>query len=70
MSEEVWGIDYDAPDEHPIPDFENYFQIFENGLRLKPGQELHFEPGRALVGQCGSLITKVLYVKKALAGSL
>ena len=60
------GIDYDAPDEHPIPDFENYFQIFENGLRLKPGQELHFEPGRALVGQCGSLITKVLYVKESI----
>ena len=60
------GIDYDAPDEHPIPDFENYFQIFENGLRLKSGQELHFEPGRALVGQCGSLITKVLYVKESI----
>ena len=30
---------------------------------MKPYQEVHFELGRALVGQCSSLISRVLYVK-------
>lgn len=58
------GIDYEAPDEAPIPDFESYFATFNTHLSLTEGQELHFEPGRSLVGQCGSLITRVLYVKE------
>lgn len=58
------GIDYEQPEENPIPDFETYFNIFKKHLILKPDQELHFEPGRSIVGQCGSLITKVLYVKE------
>ncbi len=58
------GIDYNAPDEHPIPDFEAYFSTFRNNLKLRKGQQLHCELGRAIVGQCGSLITRVLYVKK------
>lgn len=58
------GIDYDNPDEHPVPDFAGYFQTFKNGLRLKADQKLHFEPGRSIVGQCGSLITRTLYVKE------
>lgn len=58
------GIDYDNPDENPIPDFGSYFKIFNDKLAIKPGQEVHFEPGRSIVGQCGSLITKVLYVKE------
>ncbi len=58
------GIDYDCPDEHPVPDFETYFNVFLNGLHLREGQELHVEPGRSIVGQCGSLITKVVYVKE------
>lgn len=58
------GIDYDDPDAHPVPDFKTYFATFHRRLRLRPGQELHFELGRAIVAQCGSLITKVLYVKK------
>ncbi|HMI04603.1 MAG TPA: diaminopimelate decarboxylase [Pedobacter sp.] len=56
------GIDYHHP-EQQIPDFANYFKIFSNFLEVKPGQEVHFELGRALVGQCASLISKVLYVK-------
>ncbi len=60
------GIDYRQPDQHPVPDFETYFSIFHRHLALRPGQELHFEPGRSLVGQCGSLITRVLYLKKGL----
>lgn len=58
------GIDYAHPERHPIPDFESYFTTFHNHLRLRPEQELHFELGRSIVAQCGSLITRVLYVKE------
>lgn len=58
------GIDYENPETHPIPDFESYFNIFKTGLELRPGQEVHFEPGRSVVAQCGQLVTKVLYVKE------
>lgn len=58
------GIDYAHPERHPIPDFEAYFTTFHNHLRLRPDQELHFELGRSIVAQCGSLITRVLYVKQ------
>lgn len=57
------GIDYTAPDEHPIPDFKGYISTFTQNLKLRKGQTLHFELGRSVVAQCGSLITKVLYVK-------
>ncbi|MFN1836184.1 diaminopimelate decarboxylase [Balneola sp. MJW-20] len=58
-----FGIDYKAPTSNPIPDFEHFFALFEEHLQLKDHQELHFELGRSVVGQCGSLITKVLYTK-------
>lgn len=58
------GIDYDDPDKNPIPDFKSYFHTLLSCLNLKPGQELHCELGRAIVGQCGSLISKVTYVKQ------
>jgi len=58
------GIDYDNPDKNPIPDFKSYFDTFHRNLNLYPGQELHFELGRAISGQCGSLISRVLYVKE------
>jgi diaminopimelate decarboxylase len=57
------GIDYSDPDGGD-PDFAGYFRIFRNHLELQPGQEVHFEPGRALVAQSGSLISRVLYVKE------
>jgi len=60
------GIDYYHPDKNPVLDFDNYFGLFRKFLKLRPGQKLHFEPGRALVAQCGSLISKVLYVKKGI----
>lgn len=59
-----WGIDYEDPDGNPVPDFDSYFATFDKYLSLRPGQELHFELGRSVVAQCGSLITKVLYVKE------
>jgi len=58
------GIDYYNPQAHLIPDFRKYISLFVKHLKLRPGQMLHFEPGRSVVGQCGTLITKVLYVKQ------
>ena len=58
------GIDYAHPNRQPIPDFAEYFKTYHKHLRLRPQQTLHFELGRAVVGQCGSLITKVTYVKQ------
>lgn len=58
------GILYDHPNHFPIPDFENYFRIFRERLKLREDQMVHFELGRSIVAQCGSLLTRVLYVKK------
>ncbi|MFD3003419.1 diaminopimelate decarboxylase [Pontibacter toksunensis] len=57
------GVDYYHPEQQPIPDFEAYFELFNQFLDVRPGQEVHFELGRALVAQCGTLISKVLYIK-------
>ena len=57
------GIDYLQPDHNPIPDFRSYFSTYRKNLRLRPGQQLHFELGRAIVGQCGTLVARVLYIK-------
>ena len=58
------GISYEHPNHLSIPDFESYFKVFRKYLILRPGQTLHFELGRAVVAQCGSLISRVLYVKE------
>ena len=58
------GIDYGHPNHLPIPNFADYFATYHKFLHLQPGQHLHFELGRAVVGQCGSLISKVTYVKQ------
>ena len=58
------GIDYEQPDKHPIPNFSSYFNTYAKYLNLSDEQQLHFELGRAIVGQCGSLITRTLYVKQ------
>lgn len=57
------GIDYVHPLENPIAPFEQYFALIHKNLMLRPGQQVHLEPGRALVGPCGFLISRVLYVK-------
>ena len=57
------GIDYQHPDHNLIPDFTSYFNTYRKNLRLRPGQKLHFELGRAIVGQCGTLLARVLYIK-------
>lgn len=57
------GVNYAQPEEEPIPDFASYFRVFKEKLALRPGQQVHFELGRAVVAQCGSLVCRVLYVK-------
>ena len=61
------GIDYTHPNRVPIPDFKAYFDTYTRLLRLRPGQSLHFELGRAVVAQCGTLVTRTLYVKQGAA---
>lgn len=58
------GIDYQHPNRQAIPDFAEYFATFHKHLKLRPQQSLHFELGRSIVAQCGSLIAKTLYVKQ------
>ncbi len=60
------GVNYENPDKHPIADFSNYFKLFSSHLKLREGQKLHFELGRSVVAQCGSLISKVTYLKKGI----
>lgn len=59
------GVNYEQPDEYPITDFQSYFDIFKENLELRPTQIVHFELGRSIVAQCGSLISRVLYVKES-----
>ena len=58
------GVDYQHPNRVPLPDFKSYFDTYAKKLKLRPGQTLHFELGRAVVAQCGSLITRTLYIKE------
>jgi diaminopimelate decarboxylase len=60
------GIDYNNPNFLAVPDFYSYFAIFAKFLELRQGQTLHFEPGRSVIANCGTLVTKVLYVKEGL----
>jgi diaminopimelate decarboxylase len=61
------GIDYDNPKINPIPDFHNYFNVFRENLQLLSHQKVHFELGRSIVGQCGDLVTTVLYLKEGVS---
>lgn len=57
------GLAIDYKDPEKITDFGEYFSIFNDHLKLQKGQVVHFEPGRSVTGQAGSLITRVLYIK-------
>ncbi len=75
-SKEIWlnhinvggglGIEYETPEKHPIANFSNYFKLFSKHLKLRDGQQLHFELGRSVVAQCGSLISRVTYLKEGI----
>ena len=58
------GIEYAHPNRVSIPDFKSYFDTYAKKLKLRNGQTLHFELGRAVVAQCGSLITRTLFIKE------
>ncbi len=58
------GINYEHPNHFSVPEFESYFKTYIEHLELRPGQTLHFELGRSIVAQCGTLISRVLYVKE------
>ena len=58
------GVDYQHPNRVPIPDFKAYFDTYARKLKLRPNQTLHFELGRSVVAQCGSLISRTLYIKE------
>jgi diaminopimelate decarboxylase len=60
------GINYHEPDNEAIVDFEAYFKLFHDFIEIRKNQELHFEVGRSVVGNCGSLISKVLYIKNGI----
>lgn len=60
------GINYHEPDKEAIPDFEAYFKLFHEFLEIRSHQQVHFELGRAVVAQCGSLFSKVLYIKNGI----
>ncbi|HPG55354.1 MAG: diaminopimelate decarboxylase [Paludibacteraceae bacterium] len=58
------GVDYHHPNHYSIPDFTNYFAVFNKLVERRENQDIHFELGRAVIAQCGSLISKVLYIKE------
>ena len=58
------GIDYFHPNRVPLADFKSYFNTFAKNLKLRSHQTLHFELGRAIVAQCGTLFTRTLYIKQ------
>ena len=61
------GICYEDPDQNSIPDFKNYFATYARHLKLRADQILHFELGRSVVAQMGSLIARTLYIKQGTA---
>ena len=58
------GIDYNKPEKNSVPEFEKLLDLIHKDLKVKEGQEVHFEFGRSVVAQCGVLVSKVLYVKQ------
>ena len=61
------GVNYDVPENEPIPNFASLFSIIHNHLSVGD-REVHFEFGRAIVAECGELITSVLFNKTTATG--
>lgn len=61
------GIDYENPDKNSIPPFSDYFNTISENLDIPSDIDIHFELGRSLVAQCGSLVTTVLFTKQGLS---
>ncbi len=60
------GVNYHEPDLESIVDFEAFFNVFKDFLKPRNNQKIHFELGRAITAQCGSLISRVIIIKKAI----
>ncbi len=58
------GVDYANPTENEMPPLQEYFAVIHNTLKVRDGQKVHFETGRALVAQCGSLISRAMFIKQ------
>ncbi len=58
------GIDYQNPDKAPVADFKTYFEVFKTHLEAKSHQTVHFELGRSITAQCGTLVSRATYVKQ------
>ncbi len=61
------GVNYDVPENEPIPNFASLFSIVNNHLSVGD-REVHFEFGRSIVAECGELITKILFNKTTATG--
>lgn len=59
------GVDYENPDKNLVPDFAGLMDTIHASLNVKETQRVHFEFGRAVVAQCGTMVSKVLYIKPA-----
>ena len=57
------GVDYDDPDCNRIPDFRTWFETITANIVRRPDQNVHIEPGRSMVAQCATLISRVVFVK-------
>jgi diaminopimelate decarboxylase len=60
------GVNYQEPDSQSVPDYKSYFEVFKNHLHVFDNKIIHLELGRSIVAQCGTLFTKVLYLKQGL----
>jgi diaminopimelate decarboxylase len=58
------GVEYEHPNHLPIADFKAYFDVFKR--HLDASRPVHFELGRSIIAPCGTLISRVLYVKEGL----
>ena len=59
------SIDYNNPEKNYIPNFSEYFNVYKKNIILLKNQKIYVELGRSLVGQCGSLIYRVLFTKNS-----
>ena len=59
------GINYENPEKNLLSNFKDFISLFNKKIKKEKGQFIDFELGRSIVGQCGFLISKILYSKKS-----
>lgn len=59
------GINYENPEKNFLSNFKDFISLFNKKIKKEKGQFIDFELGRSIVGQCGFLISKILYSKKS-----